>query len=201
MRAFEAKVSERDGAGCVGAGEGAAGEEAGAEEKGFAGRDDAAPVEKGLIDAEAEVGGLTPKRDSPKLVFGAAGAGVSFGVSSCWDCLGFSDSTGMAEARIALKALTLPAFLLHAFLLHAHRYNRRSWPGKRSGRSPFSWSSRVKRLLQFLHLARSPGGAVFSSSHVCALRSAHVLMYTGQDQHTGCPPNWLVVSSTTSFVA
>jgi hypothetical protein len=83
MRAFEAKVSERDGAGCVGAGEGAAGEEAGAEEKGFAGRDDAAPVEKGLIDAEAEVGGLTPKRDSPKLVFGAAGAGVSFGDSSC----------------------------------------------------------------------------------------------------------------------
>lgn len=178
MRAFEAKVSERDGVGCEGAGVGAAGEEAGAEEKGFAGRDDAPPVEKGLRGEEPEVGGLTPKSDSPRLVFGAAGAGVSFGVSSCLGCLGFSTSAETSEARIALKARTLPAFLLHAFLLHAQRYNRRSWPGKRSGRSPFSWSSKVKRLLQFLHLARSPGGAVFSSSHACARLSAHVSMYT-----------------------
>jgi len=125
MRAFEAKVSERDGVGCVGAGVGAGAgdgdEEAGAEEKGFAERDDAPPVANGLIAAEEAVGGLTPKRDSPRLVFGAAGAGVSCGVSACLDCLGFSDSAGMAEARIALKALTLPAFLLQAFLLHAHR--------------------------------------------------------------------------------
>jgi hypothetical protein len=125
MRAFVAKVSEREGVGCVGAGAGAgvgaAGEEAGAEEKGFAGRDDEPPVENGLIAAELEVGGLTPKRDSPRLVFGAAEAGVSCGVSSFLGCLGFSDAAGMAEARMALKALTLPFFLLQAFLLHAQR--------------------------------------------------------------------------------
>lgn len=126
MRAFVAKVSERDGVGCVGAGVGAGAgdEEAGAEEKGFAGRDDAPPVANGLMGAEEEAGGLTPKRDSPRLVFGAAGAGDSCGVSwclGCLGCLGLSDSAGMAEARMALKALTLPFFLLQAFLLHAHR--------------------------------------------------------------------------------
>lgn len=124
MRAFVAKVSERDGVGCVGAGVGAAGagdEEAGAEEKGLAGRDVEPPVANGLMGAEEAVGGLTPKRDSPRLVFGAAGAGVSCGVSSFLGCLGFSDSAEMAEARMALKALTLPFFLLQAFLLHAHR--------------------------------------------------------------------------------
>lgn len=173
MRAFVAKVSERDWVGCVGAGAGAGvgaeGEEAGADEKGFAGRDAEPPVENGLMVAEEEVGGLTPKRDSPRLVFGAAGAGVSCGVCSFLGCFDFSDSAEMAEARMALKALTLPSFLLQAFLLHAHRYSRRSWPGKRSGRSPLSWRSRVRRLLQFLHLARSPGGAVLSSSHVYAV--------------------------------
>lgn len=125
MRAFVAKVSERDGVGCVGAGvvaaAGAGDEEAGAEEKGLAGRDAEPPVANGLMGAEEALGGLTPKRDSPRLVFGAAGAGVSCGVSSFLDCLGFSDSAGMAEARIALKALTLPFFLLQAFLLHAQR--------------------------------------------------------------------------------
>jgi hypothetical protein len=126
MRAFVAKVSERDWIGCVAAGAGAGvgaaeGEEAGAEEKGFAGRDAELPVEKGFAAAEDAVGGLTPKRDSPRLVFGAAGAGVACGVSSFFGCLGFSDSAGMAEARMARNALTLPSFLLQAFLLHAQR--------------------------------------------------------------------------------
>ena len=125
MRAFVAKVSERDGVGCVGAGvvaaAGVGDEEAGPEEKGLAGRDAEPPVANGLIEAEEALAGLTPKRDSPRLVFGAAGAGVSCGVSSFLGCLGFSDSAGMAEARMALKALTLPFFLLQAFLLHAQR--------------------------------------------------------------------------------
>lgn len=126
MRALLAKVSEREGVGCVAAGagaagEGAAGEEAGAVEKGFAGRDEAPPVAKGLRGEDPEVGGLTPKRDSPMFVFGAAGAAGSCGVSSFFCCLGFSDSAGIADARMALKALTLPSFLLQAFLLHAQR--------------------------------------------------------------------------------
>ena len=164
MRAFEAKLSDRDavwaaveGAAGEGAGEVEKGFEVEVEvevEKGFAGRPAVAPVEKGFTGAEAEAAALTPNNDSPSMGCGAAAGSLSLGVSFCFDWCAFSFSAGTFEARIALKPLTLPSFLLHAFLLQAQRYSRRSWPGKRSGRSPFNCSSKVKKLLQFLHFAR-----------------------------------------------
>jgi hypothetical protein len=90
MRALEANVSDSEGVGVVGwaaAAEDcvAAGEEAaGAEEKGFKGRDGVLLVENGFVEAEAGVGGgLTPNRDSPRLIFGGAGGQ---GLSACCCC-------------------------------------------------------------------------------------------------------------------
>lgn len=107
----------------------------------------------------ADVVDLTPNSVSPRLAAGCAGgAGVSSFLTA--------GDAFTAVCLVALNPLTLPALRLQAFRLHAHTYNLRSWPGKRSGRSPLSWSSKFMSPLQTLHLARAPSGAVFRSSHI-----------------------------------
>lgn len=72
----------------------------------------------------------------------------------------------VSDTLTALIPLILPSFRRQDFALHANMYNRRSWPGKRSGRSPFSCSNRVIMLPQTLHLASWALGRPSGSSHV-----------------------------------
>lgn len=76
------------------------------------------------------------------------------------------------DTLTALIPLILPSFRRQDFALHTNMYSRRSWPGKRSGRSPFSCSNRVIMLLQTLHLASWALGRPSGSSHVYGIVSS-----------------------------
>lgn len=140
MRAFSAKVCESSSAGSIfsasfGGGCAVEGEEEEEEAsaKGFA--FGWGPVEKGLLAAEpgaekgfafwvdADVEGLTPKRDSPMLVClglgssAAGGAGFSFVEALVWVASWFWASL---EMRVVLMPRTEPSFLRHAFCLQAN---------------------------------------------------------------------------------
>jgi hypothetical protein len=105
---------------------------------------------------------LTPKREPPML-----GCGFFFSWISCFS--GFFAAV-MLLAPFAIRTprmpLTLPSFLLHVFRRQLQMYSRLSCPGKWSGSSPLSSSSKVRRSLQTLHFANAPEGVDLSSSHV-----------------------------------
>lgn len=196
MRAFCAKVSGRDVDASSflssdvtsitggGAAEAANGLAAADEANGFAGAAlfefEENGFEKGFAGAVELVLFFTPNSDSPIL-----GCGFS---SSC--LISFSGfALDLVDAPFAMRTpripLTLPSFLLHAFRRQLQMYNRRSCPGKWSGRSPLSSRSRLRRPLHTLHLASAPEGAVvssiqflvasqseFSSQHSCTYRRA-----------------------------
>lgn len=108
-------------------------------EKGFEELEADAVVEKGFLGAATLPAGFTPNRLSPNCV----DRGVLFG-ATCGS--GFtSASAGLLPAVLndltPLMARILPSFRRHVFLRHVKTYNRLSWPGKCSGRSPFSCKS------------------------------------------------------------
>ena len=115
--------------------------------------------EKGFAEA-AGLAVWTPKSEAP-----IAGGGFW---SSLISLMTFA--TGLLLAPLAMRTprmpLTLPSFRRHVLCRQLQRYNRRSWPGSWSGRSPWSSSRRLSRPLQTLHLARAPEGRVCSSIHV-----------------------------------
>lgn len=133
-----------------------------AEAKGLVFADEELGLAKGLEEDGEEELGLAPKIDDPRFCFG-----FSCSCAACDGGLGAVCCEESLLARVALKPLTLPSFRLQALRRHPRRYNRLSCPAKRSGKSPFSSSKRLRSSLQTLHLARSPDGAVLPSSHTC----------------------------------
>lgn len=106
------------------------------------------------------------------------------------------------DTLTALIPLILPSLRRQDFALHANMYSRRSWPGKRSGRSPFNCSNKVIMLLQTLHLASWALGRPSGSSHVYGVVSSlGVALIFRVAALTGRPPILLNKSSVGSVEA
>ena len=123
-------------------------------------------AENGLVPAlHDNEGGFAPKIALPR--FRCAGFG---GASSFF--FFFFPPLAVLDTLTALIPLIPPSFRRQDFTLHANMYSRRSWPGKRSGRSPFSCSNRDIMLLQTLHLASWALGRPSGSSHIYGVVSS-----------------------------
>jgi len=136
---------------------------AGAVEKGFAGRADGVVEDeaKGLLGLLADdVVGLLPKSDAPMFVFCAGGGdvAVSGGAEAVSGFAVFVFGFAGFATRTPRIVRILPGFLRQAGRLQAKMYRRRSWPGKRSGSSPFNCRRRAMWLLQDWHLASEAEG-------------------------------------------
>lgn len=124
-------------------------------------------VENGFVPALPEdEGGFEPKMALPR--FRCTG----FEGASSFFFFFLLPPLAVLDTLTALIPLILPSFRRQDFVLHANMYSRRSWPGKRSGRSPFSCSNRVIMLPQTLHLARWALGRPSGSSHVYGVVSS-----------------------------
>lgn len=124
-------------------------------------------VEKGFAEPNGDPIVLAPKSVSPKL---DGGFGISsFGfTSSCCSFFLFSVTAVAPRDILTLRrARMLPSFRRQVLRRHAKTYNRRSWPGKRSGNSPFSCSSNTIKSLQTLQRASAADGGLLGSSHSC----------------------------------
>lgn len=191
-RTFEANVSGREAAASSGVGSAMVGTDGAAGAKGLEEVDD---DENGLADVLVEDWAekwfakgfaeddplepfATPNSEAP-----ICGCGFGSGAGSFFSIF----VPDLADAPFAIRTpripLTLPSFLLHALRRQLQMYNRRSCPGKCSGRSPLSSRRRLRRPLHTLHFASAPDGAVFSSSQL------------------GAPPTWEIESPVASLVA
>lgn len=126
-------------------------------EKGLLEEDEKGPAAKGFADAE-EVE-LPPKRAEPR-----SGLASSFFGSDSGGLVSGFDST--CVTRVALTARMLPGFRRQAFRLHAQMYSCRSWPGKRSGSSPFSCRRSDIGPRQVLHCANANEGGSSSFNQI-----------------------------------
>ncbi len=116
-------------------------------------------VEKGFVAALVLGVGFVPKRSLPMFRRVGSVAGSSRSVKSLPFSLGLAFSSS-ALTRTPRNPRTLPCFRWHVLRRQVKMYSRLSCPGKCSGKSPFSCSSKLMRSLQTLHFANSRGGGV-----------------------------------------